>query len=168
MKFYGHRYKITRVRTFYVAVIRGESCFEKNAFEDIDNPTPPTKTRLPVKEYLGKYSRYRKKIFVLKLFLRPILFHGKISFDNLTYFKLYGNVEFGGSHATRIINKERFLLTSLWEFLGCFAKCLGCSSAQMILSISWDCLTHHPLYDKLQNKGWKTSFDKNCFFCVGE
>ena len=28
--------------------------------------------------------------FVLKLFLRSILFHGKISFDNLTYFKLYG------------------------------------------------------------------------------
>ena len=35
-----------------------------------------------------------KKIFVLKLFLRPILFHGKISFDNLTYFKLYGNLKF--------------------------------------------------------------------------
>ena len=32
-----------------------------------------------------------KKIF-LKLFLLPILFHGKISFDNLTYFKLYGNL----------------------------------------------------------------------------
>ena len=61
MKFYGHRYKISRVGTFYVAVIRGESCFEKNAFEDTENPHPLTKTRLPVKEYLGKYSRYRKK-----------------------------------------------------------------------------------------------------------
>ena len=78
-----------------MAVIRGESCFEKNAFEDTENPHPPTKTRLPVKEYLGKYLRYRKIPFlVLKLFLRPILFHGKLSFDNLTYFKLYGNLNF--------------------------------------------------------------------------
>ena len=77
-----------------MAVIRGESFFEKNAFEDTENPHSPTKTRLPVKEYLGKYSRYRKKIsFILKLFLRPILFHGKLSFDNLTYFKLYGNLK---------------------------------------------------------------------------
>ena len=77
-----------------MAVIRGESCFEKNAFEDTENPHPPNKTRLPVKEYLGKYSRYRKTFcFVLKLFLRPILFHGKLSFDNLNYFKLYGNLK---------------------------------------------------------------------------
>ena len=69
-------------------VIRGESCFEKNAFEDTENPHPTTKTRLPVKEYLGKYV-----CFVLKLFSRPILFHGKLSFDNLTYFKLYGNLK---------------------------------------------------------------------------
>ena len=55
------RCKIARVRTFYVAIIRGESCFEKNAFDDSENPHPPTKTRLPVKEYLWKYSRYRKK-----------------------------------------------------------------------------------------------------------
>ena len=79
--------------SIYVAVIRGESCFEKNAFKDTENPHPPTKTRLPVKEYLGKYSKYRKKnCFILKLFLRPVLFHGKLSFDNLTYFKLYGNL----------------------------------------------------------------------------
>ena len=44
-----------------------------------------------MKEYLGKYSRYRKiSYFVLKLLLRPISFHGKLIFDNLTYFKLYG------------------------------------------------------------------------------
>ena len=86
--------KLGELEPFYVAVIRGESCFEKNAFEDTENPHPPTKTRLPVKEYLGKYSRYRKKFcFVLKLFLRPILFHGKLSFDNLNYFKLYGNLK---------------------------------------------------------------------------
>ena len=60
-----------------MAVIRGESCFEKNAFEDTENLHPPTKTRLPVKEYLGKY----------------LIFHGKLSFDNLTYFKLYGNLK---------------------------------------------------------------------------
>ena len=90
------RCKITRVGTFYVAVIRGESCFEKNAFEDTENPHPPTKTRLPVKEYRGKYSIYRKHFcFILKLFLRPILFHGKLSFDNLTYFKLYGILKGG-------------------------------------------------------------------------
>ena len=40
MKFYGHRYKISRVGTFFVAVIRGESCFAKNAFEDTENPPP--------------------------------------------------------------------------------------------------------------------------------
>ena len=33
----------------------------KTLFEDTENPHTPTKTRLPVKEYLGKYSRYRKK-----------------------------------------------------------------------------------------------------------
>ena len=78
-----------------MAVIRGESCFAKNAFEDTENPHPTTKTRLPVKEYLGKNSRYRKKnCFVLTLFLRPLLFHGKLSFDNLTYFKLYGNLNY--------------------------------------------------------------------------
>ena len=94
MKFYGHGYKTARVGTFYVAAIRGESCFEKNAFRVTENPHSPTKTRLPVKEYLGKYSRHRKKLFfVLKLLIRPILFHGKISFDNLTYFKLYGNLD---------------------------------------------------------------------------
>ena len=76
-----------------MAIIRGESCFVKNTFEDTEKPHPPTKTRLPVKEYLGKYSRYRKKIcFILKFFLRPVLFHGKLSFDNLTRFKLYGNL----------------------------------------------------------------------------
>ena len=86
--------KLGELEPFYVAVIRGESCFEKNAFENTENPHPPTKTRPPVKEYLGKYSRYRKKFcFVLKLFLRPILFHGKLSFDNLNYFKLYGNLK---------------------------------------------------------------------------
>ena len=76
-----------------MAVIHGESCFEKNAFEVTENPHLPTKTRLPVKEYLGKYLRYRKKnYFLLKLFLQPILFHGKLNFDNLTYFKLYGKL----------------------------------------------------------------------------
>ena len=75
-----------------MAVIRGESCFEKNAFEDTEKPTRPPQLEFLKKEYLGKYSRYRKKkIFFLKLFLRPILFHGKICFDNLTYFKLYDN-----------------------------------------------------------------------------
>ena len=93
VKFYGHRCKVSRVGTFYVAVIRGESCFEKHAFEDTEKPARPPQLEFLKKEYLRKYSRYRKKIcFILKLFLRPILFHGKVSFDNLTYFKLYGNL----------------------------------------------------------------------------
>ena len=54
-----------RVRTFYVAVICGESCFEKNTFEDTENPHPPIKTQLPVKEYLGEIFEILKKIFVL-------------------------------------------------------------------------------------------------------
>ena len=92
MKFYGHIYKISRVGTFYLAVIPGEICFEKNAFEDTEKRIRPPQLEFLKKEYLGKYSRYRKFCFVLKLFLRPILIHGKISFDNLTYFKLYGNL----------------------------------------------------------------------------
>ena len=76
-----------------MAVIRGESCFEKNAFEDTENPQPPLKLHFWLKNISGKYSRYRKNFcFILKLFLHPILFHGKLSFDNLTYFKLYGNL----------------------------------------------------------------------------
>ena len=45
-----------------MAVIRGETCFEKNAFEDMENSHPPTKTRLPVKEYLGEIFEISKKI----------------------------------------------------------------------------------------------------------
>ena len=81
-----------------MAVIGGESCFERNAFEDTEKSTRPPQLEFLKKEYLGKYSRYRKKfLFVLKLFLRPILLHGKISFDNLTYFKLYGNLNKTGA-----------------------------------------------------------------------
>ena len=102
-----------------MAVIRGESCFEKNAFEDTENPQPPTKTRLPVKEYLRKYSRYPKNFcFILKLFLRPILFHGKLSFDNLTYFKLYGNLN-------KILNYPS------WS-----GRCMSLSSHHLLLSLS--------------------------------
>ena len=46
-----------------MAIIRGESCSEKNAFKVTESPHSITKTPLPVKEYLGKYSRYRKKKF---------------------------------------------------------------------------------------------------------
>ena len=70
MKFYGHRCKIARVGTFYVAVIHDESCFEKNAFEDTENPHPPTKTRLPVKEYLGEiFEILKKKLFYFEALL---------------------------------------------------------------------------------------------------
>ena len=61
--------KIARVETFYVAVIRGESCFKKNAFEDTENPHPPIETRLPVKEYLGKYSISKKILFCFEALL---------------------------------------------------------------------------------------------------
>ena len=102
-----------------MAVIRGESCFEKNVFEDTEKPHPPTKTRLPVKEYLGKYSRYRKNFcFVLKLFLRPILFHGKLSFDNLTYFKLYGNLKSRKIARSRKDFQWIFLYIKLRQLLG--------------------------------------------------
>ena len=82
-----------------MAVIRGESCFEKNAFGDTEKPTRPPQLEFLKKEYLGECLRYRKKnLFVLKLFLRPILFHGEISFDKLTYFELYGNLKSIRSH----------------------------------------------------------------------
>ena len=58
-----------------MAVIRGESSSERISQEI--------------------FKILKKFYFVLKLFLWPILFHGKISFDNLTYFKLYGNLKAG-------------------------------------------------------------------------
>ena len=76
-----------------MAVIRGESCFEKYTVEDTENPHPPTKTRLPVRISREIFEISKKNCFILKLFLWPILFHGKLSFDNLTYFKLYGNLK---------------------------------------------------------------------------
>ena len=42
------------------------------------------------------------KLRELKLFLSPILFHGKLSFDNLNYFKLYGNLN------KNLLNKDHF------------------------------------------------------------
>ena len=93
-----------------MAIIRGESCSEKNAFKVTESPHSLTKTRLPVKEYLGKYSRYRKNFFfVLKLFIRPILFHGKLSFDSLTYFKLYGNLK-GHANRRNIVGQQHVTL----------------------------------------------------------
>ena len=73
-----------------MAVIRGESCFEKNAFEDTENPNRHQNSTSGERIHVSwEIFEILKKIFVvLKLFLRPILFHGKISFDNLTYFKL--------------------------------------------------------------------------------
>ena len=50
--------------SIYVAVIRGESCFEKDAFEDTEKHTRPPQLEFLEKEYLGKYSRYRKNVFV--------------------------------------------------------------------------------------------------------
>ena len=49
-----------------MAVIRGESCFEENAFEDTENPHPPTKTRLNSGERISReIFEISKKIFVL-------------------------------------------------------------------------------------------------------
>ena len=76
-----------------MAVIRGESCFEKYTVKDTENPHPPTKTRLPVRISWEIFEISKKNCFILKLFLQPILFHGKLSFDNLTNFKLYGNLK---------------------------------------------------------------------------
>ena len=77
-----------------MTVVRGESCFEKNAFEDTENPHRPTKTRLPVKRMSREIFQISKKnLFYFEALLRPILFHGKLSFYNLTYFKLYGNLK---------------------------------------------------------------------------
>ena len=47
-----------------MVVIRGESCFEENAFENTENPHPPTKTRL------NSGERISREIFeILKTFL---------------------------------------------------------------------------------------------------
>ena len=56
-----------------MAVIRGESCFEKNAFDS----TSDERISCEIFEISKKFC------IVLKLLLRPILFHGKLSFDNL-------------------------------------------------------------------------------------
>ena len=46
-----------------MAVIRGESCFEEDAFEDTEKHTRPPQLEFLEKEYLEKYSRYRKNVF---------------------------------------------------------------------------------------------------------
>ena len=73
-----------------MAVIRGESCFEKSAFEDTENPHPPTKTQLLVKEYLEISKRF---LFSFEALVTAYFIHAKLSFDNLNYFKLYGNLK---------------------------------------------------------------------------
>ena len=44
-----------------MAVIRGESCFEKNAFEDTENSHLPTKTQLLVKRISREIFEISKK-----------------------------------------------------------------------------------------------------------
>ena len=85
-----------------MAVIGGESCFEKNAFEDTENP-PAHQNSSSGERISREIFGISKKlfVFVLKLFMRPILFHRKISFDNLTYFKLYGNLDKQGLRSIR-------------------------------------------------------------------
>ena len=56
------------------------------------NPPAHHNSSFSRKNISGNTRDIEKKNSVLKLFLRPILFHGQISFDNLTYFKLYGNL----------------------------------------------------------------------------
>ena len=57
-------YKMARVGTFYVAVIRGESCFEKNVFEDTETPTSPLKLDFRLKNISVNIQDIEKK-FVL-------------------------------------------------------------------------------------------------------
>ena len=53
-----------------MAVIRGESCFEKNAFVDTENPQPPTKNSTSGESISREIFEISKKnCFVLKLFL---------------------------------------------------------------------------------------------------
>ena len=64
-----------------MAVIRGESCFEKNAFEDRENLHPPTKTRLLVKEYLGEiFEISKKKLFYFEALLTAYFIPWKTQF----------------------------------------------------------------------------------------
>ena len=56
-------------------------------------PTRPLKLDFRLKTISGNIQDIEKKKVISKLFLRPFLFHGKLSFDNLTYFKLYGNLK---------------------------------------------------------------------------
>ena len=63
-----------------MAVIRGESCFEKNAFEDTEKPTHPPQLEFLKKEYLGKYSRYPKKNFCFEALLTAFFIPWKNQF----------------------------------------------------------------------------------------
>ena len=45
-----------------MSVIRGESCFKKNAFEDTEKPTRPPQLEFLKKEYLGEIFEISKKI----------------------------------------------------------------------------------------------------------
>ena len=65
-----------------MAVVRGESCFEKNAFEDTENPHPPTKTRLPLKKYLGEIFEITKYfLFCFEALLTAYFIPWKIKFS---------------------------------------------------------------------------------------
>ena len=75
-------------------VILGESCFEKKTHLKIQKNLPAHhNSSFSRKNISGNIRDIENFFFVLKLFLQPILFHRKISFDNLTYFKLYGNLK---------------------------------------------------------------------------
>ena len=71
--------------------------------------------------------------FVLKLFLRPILFRGKISFDNLTYFKLYGKLRW---ETTLSLGKNSH-------------TCDSYSSAEVILNTFTLFLVNYPVLSQL-------------------
>ena len=70
--------------------------------------------------------------FVLKLFLRAILFHGKLSFDNLIYFKLYGNLYSAGGVATSYWLPLTYVL--IYRKLPCL---FSTTSSHLALQLSW-------------------------------
>ena len=110
----------------------GKVVLRKTHLKIQKTPTHPPKLDFRWKN-ISQNIRDIQKLFVsfLKLFFWPILFHGKLSFDNLTYFKLYSNLKSTyGNH----------------NFILCLEKCTQNSTLIQGGGINWSVLIYSSLF----------------------
>ena len=63
-----------------MAVIHGESHFEKNAFEDTENPTRPLQLDFQLKNISGNISDFEKNLFYFEALLTAYFIPWKAQF----------------------------------------------------------------------------------------